>query len=71
MRYKLEITESPDGWMSVWGLPQDRDARLSVVLRLIDSLAVIRHQDAGPGGEGQAWVEHAKHSYVSMLKGGG
>jgi hypothetical protein len=51
--------------IAVDGLPLDREERLSVVMRLCDTLGAVRHaDDLEREGSGVLWQRYAKGSYV-------
>jgi hypothetical protein len=59
----LAVAELPSGRLAVDGLPADRTERLSLVMRLLDTLAAVRHIDSTETS-GQLWQQYAKGAYV-------
>jgi hypothetical protein len=67
----LVAIECPDGRIAVAGLPEDREARLSLAMRLRDLLAAVAHADACGQGDGELWRRYARQAYASLVAEGG
>jgi hypothetical protein len=59
----LLVAELPSGRLAVDGLPLDRDERLSVTMRLLDTLRAVSHADSTETS-GTLWVRYAKGAFV-------
>ena len=63
----LVVTECPDGSLSVNGLPDDRETRLSVTYRLRDLLAATAHTDDVHGaGDAALWTRYARRQWRAV-----
>jgi hypothetical protein len=63
--WNLTVREGKGGRLEIDGLPADRAERLSVVMRLLDTLAVVRtRDDIRNEGAGVLWQRYAKAAYT-------
>jgi hypothetical protein len=68
-RWTLHIVECTDGRLAVDGLPEDRDERLSLTVRLHELLRAISHADDIDGlGDGVLWQRYARVAFAAWAE---
>ena len=66
--WALEVTECADGRLAVSGLPEDRELRLSLTMRLRDILTATAHTDGQGEPDAALWRRYALEQY-DLLRG--